>query len=539
MNKNKNRARKFKELNDRQLNKKDSTKNQRRGKEIVDTELAAVSKSNPFDWYNRFPEYIKSTANLSFGYPVGQKVMRGASSVIHNANQSIVGLMKLSFTPTIGLSEDKNSPINRAAIRYYVYLRHAQKASAKYDSQDMMMGLTALDSLYMFHSTIKRIYGITQLYTPVNKYYPRAILQSMNVDTSILDDPTQLWGYVNQFAISLGSYTAPKDMQLYARHQWMCEGLYTDSVTNRAQTYYFMPEMFWYYDNTVSTGSQLTPVKWQNQAGNNDPLMLEDIKAIGKKLINGILADEDIGNICGDIFNAVGEEGCVRLAEIPADYKIYPAYDEVVLTQIQNSVAVGALDATTLKITQDPSVNSGAILCSIKPASTGTRYNLALAPVLNLRKDNPTPEDVVEATRMMCCANPRNYSGTGVVPEFYYAADIINYYHPYMLYWNTTDGTESYTDYTFSFTSSLLFGSTAASNPNYVAIPALLATFDWNPIVRVFFTNNASTNPVITYCGAIGDIDNIAVLSPTDLRDIHEACMISLFDTKQMGFTNQ
>lgn len=182
-----------------QINKKEYTKNnssrlQRREKEAIDTDIE-ISRRNAYSWYSHFPQFTKDAGTLAFGIPLGQTITRGSDKV------QIPGILSLRYLPTIGYSADNTSPINRSAIRLYTHIRNIQKAAAKYDPADLMMYLMALDSCYSFWAMLRRAYGTAQLYTPVNKYYPRNLLNVQGIANEVADDLAALRAYINKFAL--------------------------------------------------------------------------------------------------------------------------------------------------------------------------------------------------------------------------------------------------------------------------------------------------------------------------------------------------
>lgn len=383
----------------------DLSKDIRRETEIINTAKRGrksdyeLSTSNPYSpWYDRFPQFTKDAGTLAFGIPLGQPITIPGGDKI-----TVPGVMALGFYPGIGYSADNMSPINRSVIRFYTYLRDIQKAAAKYDPADVMMYILTLDSAYMFYYMCRRAYGVANLFTPVNKYYPKVLLRAMGFDDSITENLADFRMYINRFAISLGSYTIPEGIEFCSRHEWMCSGLYTDSDSTRAQTYVFVPEGFWKYNNTVETGSQLDFVAWLPQQNDlSTRHSLSDIMSIGNSLLNAIVGDQDTGNISGDIYSAF-KGRTKKLMETAETLMILPAYDKTVLSQINNATLVGLYDASyTPVITQDPSINNGAIIYTPVFAGSSTVYSNALAKVganalftypaqfINYHGDSPT-----------------------------------------------------------------------------------------------------------------------------------------------------
>lgn len=380
------------------MNKGNSSRNARRGMEIANSG-AAMSRDNPVSYYTKFDQFVSDAAKLPFALPLGAATTQKMNPMAADDATDVYyapGVMGIYFVPSIGVSNDYTSPINRSSIRFYTYLRSNQKASASYDHQDVTMMLIALDSAYMYHAFLSRVYATVNQFTPVNEYYSRAIMKACCVDFDDLRAHMQDFrAYINAFAYSLGQYALPAGITLFDRHRWMCEGLYTDSTSTRAQTYIFVPRGYWEYDNTVSTGSQCTYAPYATAPGMSSQNLYtyEELRMLGDEMLNKISNEEDFAVISGDIYNFYGGE-TYKLPYIDENYAVLPAYSEVVLSQIEN-LTIAALDSSSLKITQDPSVNGGAVL--FQPTVSTAGFGMPVQLNINFHHDSPSSDDVIEA----------------------------------------------------------------------------------------------------------------------------------------------
>lgn len=524
-NKNKNRITRSK---GKPMTRTDSTKNQRRDREVVDTvaNMSTHKKSerNPFSWYNKYPEYTDYAGTLPFGTPLGQTLnLATDTSKALNLNQPIPGICTLEFYPTIGYSSNRNSPINRSAIRWYSALRKLQKASGDYDSQDAMMAYVAVDSLAMFHEIGKRIIGIANNNSVLNRYVPEGLLAAQYVDPIDVRNNIADWiGYVNKFAIDANNVTMPKDISLRDRHSWMCSGLYTDGQTERSQIYMFVPLGFWQYNNTVTTGSQLDFISW---ATADSPMTLEKYKTMGNALLNAVFGDEDMGLISGDTLNAIGSANCVWFDQIDRSYTLDALYSEMVLSQIENASFIGAwATGYTPVITQDPSVNAGAILFQPKLSVVTSRYNEAYnrLNLLNFHGSKPTVEDTIEATRL-CVKGELDEDGN-VSPTAFGSELPVQ-----MRVWisNAPTNPQSFVPIS-QMGSVMVVTQNDVSYASAVTFVAAISQFDWHPMIYIF-TEDAAEGSQLVYRGVLADLDVTAVLTEQKLADMHEAAITSLF----------
>lgn len=368
-------------------------KSQRRDEEIADT-AAAMSRSNPISFYTKFSQFAEDAGRIAFSRPLGAvhpMDIRGFSSQM----VAEAGVMRIAFAPTVGVSSDFTSPLNRSSINFYARLRSTQKAFGDYDHQDLTMMMLAIDSAIMYHALGRRIYGTLMDMTPTNRYYPRAIIGAAGLSFPNSQKNIQDFrAFLNEFALQIEQYALPDNIALFARHSWMCEGLYVDSETTRAQTYMFVPTGFWKYNGTSDTGSQLDWVTYLNPGATAvTQYTIDEFMEIGRSLINAMSNDADFAVMAGDLYAYYGGS-VLKLPYIEEKYTILPTYDKTVLSQIENAKICGPwASGYTPVISQNPTVNSGAII--FQPAVQCSTSALVTNVRMNMHTDSPTPAEVM------------------------------------------------------------------------------------------------------------------------------------------------
>lgn len=501
---------------------------QQRREEAADDTVWNMSKSNPIEFYNKYTQFAQDASRIPFALPLGAPYTVKTQS---NSTQHVIpGVMRLSFAPTVGISNSNESPMNRSSINYYAGLRSRQKAFGDYDHQDVTMMLLAIDSACMFHALGRRLYGIMRDMTPVNEYYPRVLVAAHNLVFSQTQKELQDFrAWLNEFALRIEQYTLPDDIALIKRHQWMCEGLYTDSESSRAQTYLFVPTGFWRYNNTVTTGSQLEWVQFSKPDSANVQLTVEQFEAIGDSLINAISNEADFALISGDLTAYYEGSPTLKLPYVTEDYTILPSYDKVVLSQIENAMIVGdwAADYTPV-ISQNPAVNGGAILFS--PITKGAPYNHVLSTYMNMRMESPSSDEVMEATRLMVDWEENDVIEPEIKVTFTLkaiASEILQWIDVYRYNPANLNAAQhiSITDNTRYFDQ----GDTEAQEANLIEELILLNKFDWAPQVHYFHLDAINT---ILYLGSSWDTDNFTPIDAKYLSTIHSAALYSLFNAK-------
>lgn len=486
----------------------------------VDEDVASsarISQKNDVAWYTKYAQFAKDAATVAFATPVGNIINIGTSA--KTVKYATPGVMRIQFTPTCGVSTDATSPINRSSVMFFSQLRSKQRASGTYDHQDITMMELAIDSCICFHSMLKRVYGLATDVTPVNEYYPRTLIGASGmIYSDVMANMQKLRGYINAFAYNLQQYAIPNNIALFRRHQWMCEGIYTDGEGTRAQTYMFVPQGFWKYDNTVASGSQLTFARWLgDESGSATQYTVDQAIAFGDALLNAISNDEDFATISGDIYNYYNSE-MFKLEYVEDTYRIFPVYDKRVLSQIENLTICGSFAGGAV-ITQNPSVNEGAIIFN---PTMHVREGLIYDNLINMHWESPTPEDVIEATRLMAklriidTSDPADIKaqivlcGTEIVNELDIFARNV--------------GTGGYRAY--PYTSQVMFTSRETEIQEYTHF-TLLAAFDWAPLILAMDTESGND-----YVGLSWDVDNFTKLDDLYLEQINLSVLFSLFATE-------
>lgn len=573
----------------RKYTRKDSSKNMRRDVEVEDTARRELrndtnkydcrSRDNDPSWYARSPQIIRDFASLPFGNPVGSQL---PGTVARLGSGSIPGIMTLFYTPTIGVANSENSAVNVAMRNIYSYVRHANSGHANYDAPDLMMYLLAMDSVYMFVSWIKRLYGQMMLSTVYNRYYPKALIESELVDyDDLAENLADFRGFINLYVAKIGSMAVPNSMSYMARHSWMTEGLYVDDPsTPKAQTYKYVPASFFqFYLDSSSTNVvgalKQTGIVYQANNTYVAKRTFADIVALGNSLINPILSNEDMNIMSGDILKAFTDSGVVKQTGISETYIVLPTYSAEVLSQMENaSIYSGSLG---VGVSQTTEVGTGYLVSTpiapvrnlrnmnMEPDGTSTVAGSVIQKMvgpyqgdrlLNMHTQEVTPDMVMVATRLLNTVSTQSdlegtTSGALLLARARMAScgsEVI------------TSGTIWY--YTFNNGAATLQNMQIATNMLYtVTIPefsgapgqtmtqiglwvlpdiARLTQFDWHPLVYPTFVGWNSDavvqeNKIVQPSCMFGDVANYTTISEANISNMNDIALLSEFSVPQAG----
>lgn len=468
---------------------------------------------NDVAWYTQNNQLLLDAGSISFFNPAGT-IMATAWA----QNKSTPGPMGLNFIPCFGMATNPLSPINVAARQLYADVRKANSGAVNYDPQDLITYIGAMDSAFMCITHLMRAYGVSIVASKTDWYMPDAYLSTMRIDP--VDFRENLADYrmqINLLALKAQRLSVPAHFSYYKRHAWMCERIFLDAPSIKSQAYMFVPDLLYVYNSTGSTQGGTLEANWTTSF-----TKASDWIALLESILEPLMTDDDIAIMTGDMMKAYGQGSFMIIPTIPEDFITLPQYDEEVLTEILNARILGATATNSSGWTLTP--NENGLFMQQTPLLSGLPQWLALDPLpLTLRVDNPTPGDVMVATRFMWTANA---SGTSQVSDATFRSvgtEVINrltiseVYNPNGQYQLYTIG-NGYL--------SIVAGSSLSATNAIIRNIAMLSKYDWHPMIGLL-TSDSSTAPALQ--GFLQDWDNVTPITSSDLAKLDNAAVLSEF----------
>lgn len=514
------------------------------------------SDANDPMWYAENAQLLSDYASFPFGAPLGTNLF---PTLPLQQNIAAPGIMSLYYIPTLGNAKVETDPINIAMRNIYTYVRHANSGHSNYDAPDLMMYLMAMDSALMYHSFLKRVYGVIMDYTPTNRYYPLALIRAMGVDPDDLRSHiSDFRGFVNQYALRIGANCIPNSMSYMARHSWMTEGLYTDSMSPKAQTYLYVP--YGFYQFTLSGSPAVGSLTMRKlfdpvslAAGTQTLNKVSDLIEFGNSLLNPIITNEDFGIMSGDILKAFGDSGVVKVTGIADGYMVLPLYSQEVLSQIENSTVLGMeFKDGSITVNQNTGIGGGYLTENLALTFNLSMFNyaqgskppfqmfepLTFGRVLNFHHANPTAAEVMVATRLttILTVDPNivvDGDGLYPIPITYCGSELLT--HAAIVTY--TGSTINLNNVDFSLVKYNFIEKAVTDIQQQSQIHrfyALLANFDWAPQLLAI-TVAADGSAAAAASMLFSDLDVYTTLSQTNYRDLHATALLSEFSVPQMG----
>lgn len=220
-------------------------------RQTFDRRESGPYKGNPFNdfsWYARNPELVRPAANLPFPYKPGMSVALAAkytasTKQVREFQSAIPGILCLNWMPTLGQSKVASDPASNAAKEIFARVRSAFSGTLKADPPDYVIYLCALDSIFSYIGSLKRIYRILTAYSPFNYNMPNLLLQALGIPNLVVEqlksEKVLLLQNINYLVDMTKKLHCPAIFPMFNRHYWLNDNVYTDANTPKSQFYAF------------------------------------------------------------------------------------------------------------------------------------------------------------------------------------------------------------------------------------------------------------------------------------------------------------
>lgn len=502
------------------------------------------SKTNDPSWYALNPALIRDAASIPFSWAVGTPI--DLSNPLYEGNatrmQSIPGICTIDIVPGYGRALSPSDPINVAATSIYSFIRHANSGHSNYDSPDLMLYLMAMSQVYSYINFLQRIYGCATLYAQRNRYLPDALLQCQGVDVEDLRTNLANFRYgINILIDKAASLAVPSNMSIFYRHAFLFQNVYVEGSSIKDQLYLMNPAGFHKFtleDETSAGMLEYTSLPY---------MTVDNMLHYGSDMLARIIQSEDMNIMSGDILKAYGTGGILKLASLSPDYRIVPVNDPLVLSQFKNATAIYG-ELKNLDIKQDSSHGWLTFCPSVwskvegqGKADLARKHSLKTLMekrILSVDTSDPTPELVIEATRLMAVCDDYwipDESVAQAVVQIHFGSEIAtNARMWYYVFDDSGSPTLQYVSYGYE-TPAL----TTSANSCALALRrvSMLNMFKFHPAMHTtIWADGSSEGTVTTAEGYLAfDVDNYAVLDCDVVKRMHEAALLNQFSVNSIA----
>lgn len=529
-------------------------RNKKRSKrDTLDRDYEKQDGSNDPAWYGKYPELLRDSASIPFSWSTGVQIDMGTPATVADvpnkvANFIVPGIQAIMLMPACGSGEGLATPINIAATNVFTSVRRANAGSTNYDAPDLMLYLLAMSSVYSYIVWLERIYAEATLYSQRNRYLPRTLLSAEGVDFDSVSNNLADFRYgINLLINKAASLSVPSDMPAFNRAAFLYQSLYTEGTSIKDQLYMYVPGGFWEYQESAGPGSLSTYLTqaYANAYGNVGIKYekYDTLIAAGNSMIQKLITSQDINIMSGDILKAYGPERCMKLVTMPEYVPITPVFNIGVLEQMKNA-AILQMWGTPPAILQDTDAKylySDVQSSMQAPSDPGVNngWNEFLYQfhsqnsILSTTTEDTTPELVIESTRLMAkCAGMGLSTGSDDTQsyELYCGTEVAIA----CVYWTlNVDGSASARTFWDNVIEYRSVGSPSDHGTTVVQVAndmALIANFDFHPLFVIVASNGTGLRSNGNISKIVWDVDNYAILTPSDLRRMHEAALMSEFN---------
>jgi hypothetical protein len=523
-----------------------SGKNFREDPELV-TGSGKASRTNDPSWYINDPQRLNDVGRINFSWPTGNiiDVLPGSTTDEGKLvnNRALPGVMALELHPFFGMSTNRFSPLNVGASALYSFDRYQNSGHANYEEADFMKYLIANGQAYSCFEWAKRLYGTLNLYTPTNKYYPRAIVEAQGFDfEDMLHHIADLRAFLNNARKRILTRRIPANFGYLDRTRWLYSGLFVDGTSAKAQTYLYTPFSFFMFFTSKDMkdmfgvdidGSVLLNVPVRQTA--DTKLKFEDLVTYMNTMMGQILVQEDFGIMSGDVEKAWGSN-IASLEEITDDFRVLPVFDQHVIDQIHNTTILNlnledetsAVDSFTnldfMFQSTDSDENYGALIYNpVISAKTPRAIEMYEGErIMDFSHDDVQPGDILEASRLMVTVTKHygqnlleiDHCGT----EICLRASVATIVRDPLTRRHSIEWTNEYSYASFP-------NITTESGREFISHLSDVQAFDKGPRSYVFLDNDGSLAGLLK----LSDLQNIAIINDHDLAKLHEAVLLDNF----------
>lgn len=510
---------------------------------VKDTEKNNTFGGNSIEWFSRYPNLLLAAGSIPYPYKPGMRLPIGSIKPVaelegtREVSVPIPGIITFDWMPTVGYSDSQTSPISIVGKEVYAKVREKFSGAIDADAPDFVMYLMALDSIFSYIAKLKTIYRTLNAYSPENYFTPTGLLLGMGVNQAAIQNlranKMEFFQRINELVLMTRKFKCPRILDVFNRHVWLNDHVYTDAPTIKSQFYVFTQYAFYRYSTVKVPGSDpevgaggLIPVNVYPISETDTVQYLYDF---GRRLIDALAGSDDGYLISGYLMRAYEGVPDFTIDELLLGEELVPKYNEEVLSEIENLHTVaGGYTEIRNSVSQDP--NTNIVVCrptAVYPATSDTyKFRLdGILPRFNSRNDNPTVAESTIASRMMTYIKPFNFIDTATAEatiacctEIVVGINIV--------YFKKRKGDEQIVFKTIPSEVSLdLFTDATQEECETLTQLMQLSQWDWSPMVYVNITGQGAVQDVL-----VGDIHNVTVTSMDTLDNLNRVCLYSLFN---------
>lgn len=501
-----------------------------------------TSTINDISWYAKFPQLLDAAGMLPFPVKPGMFFAPRKGSSAFN-RQSPASVWVVDWQPSVGVSKTNTDPASLVAKQLYTRVRSVYSSELDADGPDMLIYLLALDSIFSYIASLKRILRLTISDNPFNYDMPDGVLTGLGFSqqgiTNLRANRVLLWQNINELIAMTRRFKCPAVMDYFNRHYWMNDNIFSDAQSPSAQLFVFNQTFYYKWSvNTENNAGQVVPVLFSIKSGDEVAGLFD----FGLQLIEALSNAGSSYTISGYLTRAFPDTPSFSVDEAVFTETATAVFSEEVLSQIENSRTVCfnpylVLDSSNAPIQQNwiaamtvmQDVTTNAVQCpqqfSAPTASNAWEYTgdaFTPSALINLHTFDVVPAIVAIASRMQTLCEFENPVGSDSVVVVHSGSEVTL---RNTLVQRLTDG--SFRSFVIPSVQNISSETTATTLTGMLQSVAMAEQFDWHPLLFI-------GNGVTTYNKNLfiyGDVLNINSFNNEEFKNLNKICLYSEFNS--------
>lgn len=512
------------------------------------------------EWYKQFLENLDKYTNINLFYRLGAPIDKNNTPLFKNHLNSIEGripgLCRIEFAPTIGSQERLVSAagLSDSQQSFNMFLTQMRKLNSRvgeYEPTEIGLALNCSVDLAAMIERVGFILKVSITFDGENRYIGDAIILAAGFDPDDVRANRALYlqehvALVKQFNTNI---VIPRELSLAKRRIWMQNLLLRDCGSGRSQLYMFFQNSYFEYDD-VNNGANVYIMP------QNGHILLSTFIAQIKRRYLAIVDSPTLVTMYSDMRAAFSDDKLFKLFDISMDEEVTFIESDEIMQQIHNLDTLVTTEGTQPDIDYNSVklyTNTNGYLCQGNSSSQylGIRCQTSLtsnelglqaikamltdAKLLNYYQESEyvTGDDVLVSTRLKSDFHLEsgylyyNICGTELVTKMrIFNIDLVDNI--------INQGIQDLYKYVIRSVS-------ANADTQYMSIAQAvrygqISCFNEHPICHYWLVYNNSGNYSLSDTLIVGEIENYALLSADNLRQLHKACVMSEYFVKESEF---
>lgn len=380
-------------------------------------------RDNDPSWYVPSNTLLNNVANFPTDNAVGRPLPITFLGTTGTSNKQEIqagpGILAYNVIPACATKGDPDDPLNLAGSAVYTAMQINSSRNPNYQANDLTLYFLAMSSAYSLLACAIRLYGTLNRFNIMNQYEPKALVKAMGFNyENMVANLANLRARINQYGYELASFYLPSDINYAKRQIFLYQNIYRDSDVSKSQFYMYTPVGFlkWIEGEQASGQAVPTHVKLTvpGTGGSFEDITFDELSDYMDSILAPLRGSEDVRMMASDLIKAYGMNNAFTFTPISDNYTLDPVYNQEVLSQFENAYIMPNCGSVSCDYVQVTGLNTDAVKLNFTAevaspnwdtggsayASNLIQHAMRTPILLNFHKANPTPEDIMVASRL-------------------------------------------------------------------------------------------------------------------------------------------